>query len=162
MLLDVPRAIEPDTDERYTPTDLYRRCTGGSTLWLDASATRESAKCPRYYSLSERHEDGLVLPWDAPTWNNPPWSDIEPWIEKAEAEIRSRRCPLAYQLLPSWTDRKWWHRYVEPHRDGRGDGLITTRFLERERFGRPGDPEGLRSGGSPDFWCVLLVWRLPS
>lgn len=160
LLLESPQRIEPDSDERYTPTALFKRLTAGVALELDASATAESTKCPRFYTAAD---NGLAQPWDAPTWSNPPYSDIEPWVVKAGQEVMQMRCPVAYQLLPSWTDREWWLKYVEPHRDGRGANIVETHFLRgRHCFGTPGDPEGVRglAGRSPQFWLVLLIWRL--
>jgi hypothetical protein len=160
-LIEVEPAPEPESFERYTPTKLFRELTAGVTLELDTCATAESTKCPRYYSLKERGEDALQLPWDAPSWNNPRWDLIDPWVAKAHDETITGRCPLLYQLLPVRTDRPWWHEYIEPHRDGRGKNLVTTRFVrDRQRFGKPGDPEGL-DASSPNFWVVLLVWRRP-
>jgi hypothetical protein len=161
LIEDDARRKEPDSsDERYTPTALYLRLTGG-VCKLDLAATDESAKCRRFYSLSERGEDGLVLPWDDLWFNNPPWSLIEPWTERAQSLVRRRETPGGFQLLPAWTDRPWWHRWIEPVRDGRGvrNGVVcSTQFLRREKFGCPGDPEGLHAGDSANFWCVLVRW----
>jgi hypothetical protein len=108
--------------------------------------------------------DGLITPWDHQrAWNNPPYSDITPWVAKAYDSVLQSLCPLVVQLLPAnKTEQPWWQQYVEPHRDKRADRgapfLLETRFLPRRlRFATPNDPEAKRGSGT--FASVLLIWR---
>lgn len=59
-----------------TPTDLVeraRRALGGIDLDpCSSSYFNETVKATRYYSLDERGEDGLVLPWEGRVLVNPP------------------------------------------------------------------------------------------
>lgn len=76
---------------------------------LDVSATAESAKAPRFYTLAD---NGLARDWVADAgagaaWMNPPYSDCESWVAKAIAE--SARGLTVVGLLPSRTDTRWFH-----------------------------------------------------
>ena len=165
-LIDVPPVIEPEPDEKYTPTAFFRPLHDEFNFTVDVCATAESAKVPRFYSAAD---NGLRQSWAGErVWCNPPYSDIEPWVRKAEFET-FRGCELVAMLLPSWTDREWWHEFIEPFRDRKRPSdlvgpapRIETRFIRpRIVFGRPGDPEGLRSPRSPDFWNALVIWGRP-
>lgn len=72
-------------------------------------------------------------------------------------EKRARsNCHGSFALLPSWTDRGWWHRWIEK---GRRQGRIDVRFLEgRLHFGWPGNPAGV-GGDNASFPSALVVWR---
>lgn len=141
-----------DSDERYTPSSLYLPLHKEFDFTLDVCATAESAKCPRYFTKAE---DGLKQSWKGErVWCNPPFSGIREWLIKAWDEAYQTR--VIVMLLPSWTDRPWWHEQIEPHRDN--FRAFTTRFLPgRISFGHPGNPEGV-GVGSPMFGCVLLIW----
>ena len=145
-----------DRNQRYTPTKVFNPLAAEFRFTLDVCATRESAKCKRYFT---RADDGLRKSWKGErVFCNPPWDEIDVWLKKAWLE--EDKAELIVMLLPSWTDRKWWHEHVEPFRD-KETNLLKTRFLPgRIRFGKPGDPEGENSG-QPNFWCVLLVWGNP-
>jgi phage N-6-adenine-methyltransferase len=151
---------EPDesSDERYTPSSLFLPLHWEFGFTLDVCATAGSAKCRTYF---DKRTDGLKQSWAGErVWCNPPFSNIEAWLEKAWDYNPGA---LIVMLLPSWTDRPWWRRYVEPYRDrasipGVTRPLMTTRFLPgRIHFGHPGNPEGV-GVGSPMFGCVLLIW----
>jgi site-specific DNA-methyltransferase (adenine-specific) len=87
--------------------DDWNRRAGPFTL--DACATVENAKAVRFYTLAD---DALGKNWltDAgggACWLNPPYSDIDPFIQKALAE--SARGLTVVACLPSRTDRPWFH-----------------------------------------------------
>lgn len=164
-----PAALN-DGDQRFTleSTDLWCRQRAGVEAWdLDVAACEESHLATSFFT---KESDGLRQRWGGRVWCNPPFSDIEPWVEKAWRS--SSECDVIAMLLPaSRTEQQWWQVLVEPARDGRrvthGHRLyllaqkatLETHFLPgRTRFGLPGNPRG--SGvGSPPFGCVLLVWR---
>lgn len=128
---------------------------------LDPCATRESAKCTLFFT---KEVDGLKQSWAGHrVWLNPPYSNIRPWLHKVAAELKS--CPLVVALLPSWTDRRWWHQYIER---GRKNGSIKLRFISgRITFGMPGHPEGGglntkgKKRGTGQFPSVLVIWQRP-
>lgn len=154
-----------DGDQRFTTreTDLWCRKVAGVEKWdLDVAACEESHLAPDFYTKAD---DGLSKRWCAKAvWCNPPFSDIEPWVQKAIAEMLAGGPDVIAMLLPaSRTEQAWWQNLVEPRRDrdfgNIGRGRLTTHFLPgRTRFGHPGNPEGV-GVGSPPFGCVLLVWR---
>jgi DNA N-6-adenine-methyltransferase Dam len=50
--------------------------------------------------------DGLALDWDGEVvFCNPPWSDIEPWVNKAY----DSKCITVF-VLPARTDTAWFHK----------------------------------------------------
>lgn len=161
-----------DLDQRFTTreTDAWCRKVAGVEQWdLDVAACDESHLAETYFTKAD---DGLTRPWGSfvvtgmRIWCNPPFSDIDPWVQKAWAEMqRGSAAPkvIAMLLPASRTEQRWWQERVEPFRDGRfaafSEALFETHFLPgRTRFGHPGNPEGV-GVGSPPFGCVLLVWR---
>lgn len=169
-----PPGLE-DGDQRFTTreTDAWCRKVAGVEKWdLDVAACEESHLAEAYFT---RESDGLKQLWSGGShvairtrvWCNPPFSDIEPWVQRAWDEMSDEQGPgVVAMLLPgSRTEQAWWQKLVEPHRDRPSPfcadrGIeFTTHFLPgRTRFGHPGNPEGV-GVGSPPFGCVLLVWR---
>lgn len=150
-----PSPPSADSDEWYTPPSVFGPLDREFRFTLDVCATLESTKCERYYN---REQDGLSQCW-APhrAWCNPPYSDIEPWVEKAVAEHALGT--LVVMLLPCWTDRAWWHRWIEPHRLTRG--CPELRFWKgRIKFGYPGNPLGVGRKTLQGFDpSVVVIWR---
>lgn len=81
-------------DEWRTPRWLFERAQRVFGLFhLDAAASKQNALCPRYYT---REDDGLSQEWIDGTWCNPPYSNINPWVDHAiEQKVQSTL------LLPS-------------------------------------------------------------
>ena len=176
-LISVPRhAGNGDENFRFTlaRADAWLRGKAGVRTWsLDAAACNESHLAARYYTL-EHGQDGLVLPWFGATFINPPWDDIEPWVERAcqswWAVPVDREDPVPLQLiamlLPLRTHMPWWQRFVEPFRDqprgiaGGPRGFFLRMYCPPERFtwGAPGNPRGI-GAQEPNFQAVGLVWR---
>lgn len=98
---------EPEKDLAQTPTWLVKSIEDFLHLRfeLDACANKETAKCNKYYSLVERRQDGLVLPWNNTTYCNPPYSDIQPWINKASIEAQ-RNGNTSVLLIPDKPETK--------------------------------------------------------
>lgn len=69
------------TDEWATPADFFRALDAEFHFTLDACATPENAKCPKYYT---REQDGLAQDWSGETvWCNPPYGrQIGAWCRK--------------------------------------------------------------------------------
>lgn len=161
---DVAPPADVENDERYTTRETIAWCmarAGVEAFDLDVAACAESHHAPRYYT---KRDDGLAQPWDAKRiWCNPPYSDIAPWVEKADHEwfhpdgYSSSHRVIAMLLPAIRTEQPWWQRFVEPERDQPG-GILRTYFLPgRTSFARPGSG-GVGQSGAP-FGCVLLVWR---
>jgi phage N-6-adenine-methyltransferase len=127
------------------------RCTSGSASRVDVAAAAHNAKVGRFYSIEA---DGLAQSWDGErVWCNPPYSDIEPWVEKANGSDAE----LVVMLLPAnRTEQGWWQRQVEPWRDKPGG--IRCEFLPgRIRFVKPGQTT-VGPNERPPFGCCLLIW----
>lgn len=148
---------DPEGDERYTTRETIITCmrlARVDAFDLDVAACEESHHAPRFYSKAD---NGLLQPWVGRVWCNPPYSDIEPWVEKAWIEFGDERATAIAMLIPATrTEQTWWQRKVEPFRD-RGASLRSHFLPGRTSFARPGSG-GVGQSGSP-FGCVLLVWR---
>lgn len=142
------RGAMRSVDDRRTPDDLWVPLHRRYDFTIDAAATAENTKTPRFCN------DGLSESWSGErVWCNPPYSDLRSWVAKAHEEM-ARGCCLVVMLLPATRcEQPWWQDLVEPYRD-RGAGL-RTRFVQgRTRFIVPGK----KTNGRPPFGCVLLIW----
>lgn len=97
-------------DNWTTPDWLFRYLNSRFHFALDAAATKENAKCKRFY---DEQSNGLESPWDSFGWTfcNPPYSEVGEWVHKAFEEflVYSRRSLL---LVPVRSDQTWWHEIV--------------------------------------------------
>lgn len=107
---------------------------------LDAAASKDNAKCKKYYTLST---SGLTHKWSDITFCNPPWNNCGPWCEKAVYEAQWARSVL---LLPMLGMTAKWYLPVrmEAH---------TTIFSPRIAFDGP--------GGSPNGGAMLMLFGFP-
>jgi phage N-6-adenine-methyltransferase len=154
------RGARSDVDDRATHPDDFRRWDERFGFTLDVAAAAHNAKCDRYFSIED---NGLIQSWaDERVWCNPPYSDIEPWVNKAWIEAPETQ--LIVMLLPAnRTEQGWWQRWVEPFRDGQNAGGITPRveFLSgRLRFIQAGRTD-VGPNERPPFGCCLLIWSNP-
>lgn len=175
MIKKVKETVLPD--QKFTPRSLIKSLHTEFSFTLDPSghplapATR---MIPKYCDGTIC--DGLSISWARErVFNNPPWSDIPRWVEKAYNEIRSD-CSLIVQLLPATrTEQPWWQNFIEPYRDldfrliRTPNGIrrdksayrgfvVRVRFVAaRPRYGNPSDPEGDHVG-SPNFTSVIIIW----
>lgn len=101
------------TNEWATPQDFFDKLDKEFMFDLDVCATRENAKCKRWYEL---RDDGLSKPWlGYRIWMNPPYGrEIGKWVKKAHDTIMGgvRNHGLVVCLLPARTDTKWFHEYI--------------------------------------------------
>jgi phage N-6-adenine-methyltransferase len=155
------RGANPFVDDRETTPEVFEPLHERFEFTLDVAASAENAKLPRYFTADD---DGLAQPWGGErVWCNPPYSRIEPWCEKAWAEIaddghgyRPGGAELVVMLLPAnRTEQKWWQRWIEP---GRRAGTIAVEFLPgRMRFIPPGE-DSVAPNSRPPFGCCLVIW----
>ena len=143
-----------DVDDRRTPPDLLAECmdlAGVNGFDLDVAANDDNAVAPKWYT---RDDDGLTSQWWGNVWCNPPYSDIRPWVEKADRV--QLECSSITMLLPAnRTEQAWWQDLIEPWRHGQ---WMRTHFLRgRRRFDRPGWATPAK-GDRPPFGLVLVVW----
>jgi phage N-6-adenine-methyltransferase len=129
------------TCEWSTPQELFDRLNSEHGFTLDACATAENAKCPRFYTQAD---DGLTQRWTGRVWCNPPYGRqiIDLWVQKAW-EAAQTTAELVVLLVPARTDTRWWHRYC---------ALGEVQFLPgRQRF------NGSTSGAP--FPSAVVVFR---
>lgn len=100
-----------------TPPEVFARLDGEFHFTLDVCATRQNAKCPRYFT---RKKNGLAQSWGTETcWMNPPYGrEIGKWMAKAKAAARGGATVVC--LVPARTDTRWWHENVSEVRFMRG------------------------------------------
>jgi len=55
-----------------------------------------------------QEDDGLKKDWPGRVWLNPPYGNIEPWVQKMA------RC-FGTALVTPRTDTHWWHSHVLPN-----------------------------------------------
>jgi phage N-6-adenine-methyltransferase len=145
----------PKVDDRATAPEFFTPLHERFGFTIDVAASSENTKLPRFYSIED---DGLAQSWAGErVWCNPPYSNIEPWLEKAWAEAECAE--LIVMLLPAnRTEQRWWQQHVEPlRRAAIGDFLVE--FLPgRVRFIAPG-ADGIGPNERPPFGCCLLIWQ---
>lgn len=143
-----PRA---DVDERATPPEFFAQVHRRYHFTVDACALAYNAKLERFWTPEQ---DGLAQDWRGErVWCNPPFSVIEPWVEKASGS----GAELVVMLVPAnRTELSWWQQYIEPHRD-RGAGLGVVFLSGRMRFGLGGAAP--LPNTRPPFGVCLLIWE---
>ncbi len=151
---------KPEVDDRATSPEVFGPLHERFRFTIDVAASAENAKLPRYYDLEA---NGLAQSWAGErVWCNPPYSSIEPWLEKAWVE--TERADLIVMLLPAnRTEQGWWQRHVEPLRDRKiyQRSSLRVEFLPgRLRFIRVGQTE-IGPNERPPFGCCLLIWGSP-
>jgi len=100
-----------ESDEWATPPSLLRpldEAVGGFDL-DPCSGAEERSIAPETYTESD---DGLSKRWHGRVWCNPPYSDVEDWLEKARFEIGRDDVELVLVLLPARTSTQWFHRFA--------------------------------------------------
>lgn len=96
------------TPEWETPQDFFDRLNKEFSFTLDVCATKENAKCKKYFTLEQ---NGLNQRWEGICWMNPPYGrEIGKWMRKAYEE--SLKGSSIICLVPARTDTRWWHDYA--------------------------------------------------
>ena len=97
------------SEEWETPQSLFDELNATFHFDLDACASRQNAKCPRFFTKAE---DALKQNWSGTVWMNPPYGrKIESFMRKAFME--SCKGSTVVCLVPNRTDTRWWHRYAK-------------------------------------------------
>jgi phage N-6-adenine-methyltransferase len=145
------QTTKPHVDDRQTAPETFDPLHARFGFTIDVAASAENAKLPRFYT---REDDGLLQDWTGErVWCNPPYSNIEPWTQKAAGSGAA----IVVMLLPAnRTEQGWWQRNIEPVRDRPGGPRVE--FLKgRLRFIAPGALE-IKPNERPPFGCCLVVW----
>lgn len=142
-------------DDWETPAALFRKLDDEFHFTLDACATDQNHKCPRYYT---REQNGLAQDWSGETvFCNPPYSrtgNQDAWVEKAFRESKKPGTTVVL-LIPARTDTARFHDYI-------WGGDAEIRFLRgRLVFELDGKPV-LDKNGRPQsapFPSMIVVFR---
>ncbi len=186
------QATSDRVDDRGTSPEFFAPLHAEHRFTIDAAANWRNALLPRYFAapgtppqcmwavqgecgpsgcagcphggIGPTGIDALVQSWRGErVWCNPPYSRLEPWVEKAWTEMVDGGCSLVVMLLPAnRCEQGFWQRHVEPYRDGEPFHGVTlrTRFLPgRMRFKMPEGHQWDKRGDRPPFGCVLLTWE---
>mgnify|MGYP000859488223 CR=1 FL=1 len=98
-----------ESDEFGTPDWLFKALDEEFIFTVDAAASRANAKCERFWS---KETDALQQSWAGErVFCNPPYSRgmVHAFFTKAMLETRSGSCRLAVLLIPTYTEREWFH-----------------------------------------------------
>ena len=114
---------ELSTNDHYTPKWIFDLLD--VTFDIDVASPPNGVPwipCKRYFTQSE---DGLTQNWHGLVWCNPPFSNIEPWIDR----LNQHRNGIA--LLPH--TKGSWRRKVWKEADGivEWDSLTEVRFIHK-------------------------------
>lgn len=146
------RGADPKVDDRATTPEVFEPLQERFGFTIDVAASARNRKCERFYSFEQ---DGLAQSWAGErVWCNPPYSLIEPWLEKAWNEPDA----LIVMLLPAnRTEQGWWQRQIEPHRDRDGSRLRIEFLSGRLRF-IAHDRDTVGPNERPPFGCLLAIF----
>jgi phage N-6-adenine-methyltransferase len=100
--------IRAASDEWYTPDFIVQRVIQvfGGEIDLDPCAPADPNIPAKAFFT--RESDGLNQRWIGKVFVNPPYQQIQIWVEKLVHEYREGNTIAAIALLPSWTDRPWF------------------------------------------------------
>lgn len=131
-------------DEWATPQPFADVWIRRLRLDLDVAASPKNAKLPTYWTQAD---DALTQSWGGRrVWCNPPWSQIDPWVQKA----LQREADVACLLLPARTDRPW-------QRALRQDEAVHVQYVGRVSFVDPDPPAGRGPRVSPREGAMIAV-----
>ncbi len=157
------RREKKSSDRWYTPpyiVELVVQVLG--EIDLDPCADDgKHISCKRHYT---KDDDGLIKEWEGRVFMNPPYSQPGVWMEKLQAEIKSKRVTEAIALVPAATDTKWlspvlksqpvcfWTGRIkflsedyQPRNSARQSHVLVYWGLRSERFREVFEPHGFVS-----------------
>lgn len=79
---------------------------------IDLAASKENTIADIFYTEEDDSLSDIKWNWGGWAWLNPPFSHIEPWVEKAVREA-ALGAHIA-MLVPASVGANWWRSYVEP------------------------------------------------
>jgi phage N-6-adenine-methyltransferase len=113
---------------------------------LDVCAEYGMNKCFKFFSPAE---DGLAHDWRWTVWCNPPFSDIEPWLAKADEQHSKYGTSIIMIIPANAACAKYAEKYLEK------DNVSVHRHYGRIKFWEDGRPS---DNNSPNAMNIVL-WR---
>jgi len=99
-------------DEFETPDYIFEQLDRIFNFQTDLACNKNNCKCPAFFPNSLA--DAAV--WIGRCFCNPPFSQKEKWIRKADSEVQNNHCSICVMLLPlNCMDTKVWHEVIEDH-----------------------------------------------
>lgn len=106
------KVLDKTSDEFGTPDELFALLHLEFQFTIDAAASSENAKLDDYWT---KEDNALLQPWTGHrVFCNPPYSrgHVKDFFMKAHHETRvDGGCILAVLLIPTYTEREWFHKY---------------------------------------------------
>ena len=137
-----------DKDCWQTPLWLFDALDIEFGFWLDSAASDKNALCVHWLTEAD---DALNSEWisHGAIWNNSPYSNIRPWVEKAAEQCIQQRQTVV-MLVPEDMSVGWFSKALESVDEVRiiTDGRIN--FIEPST--------GLEKKGNSKG-SMLLIWR---
>lgn len=98
-----------NSDEWATPQDVFDKLNCEFHFDLDPCATANNHKADWYFTAEQ---DGLDQNWGGhKVFCNPPYSEIDKWVEKAWRESRQDYTTVVL-LIPARTDTRYFHNFI--------------------------------------------------
>ena len=122
-----PVLFSSEREDWETPNDFFKALDAEFRFTLDAAASRENHKCPKYFTAEE---NALLQNWGGETvWLNPPYGRNSGVGVKKAYEESQKPGTTVVMLVPSRTDTAWFHDY--------SFGKAKIRFVRgRLKFGK--------------------------
>jgi len=97
-------------DEWETPLDIFQQGIKrtGIIPELDVCCTKQNTKCISYFT---KEGNGLYLEWIRDWFCNPPYSEVDKWIERANNQSMKHKTN-GFMLIFHKSDTKWYHKYI--------------------------------------------------
>lgn len=125
--------LSAKTNEWSTPHALFHGLDQEFHFTLDVAASVDNTKCKKYFT---KETDGLRRSWGGQiVWCNPPYSELQAWIQKAHLE--RRKGTTTVMLIPSRTDTAAFHQYIYKKRGVQIRFLRGRIFFEGARWNAP-------------------------
>lgn len=101
-------------DEFCTPDYIYYQLERIFNFNMDVACNQWNCKTRNKTHLHKDY-DGLKSSWALyRCFCNPPFSQKEKWIRKADYEVQNNNCPICVMILPlNSMDTKVWHEVIE-------------------------------------------------
>jgi phage N-6-adenine-methyltransferase len=137
------------SNEWETPTEVFASICDRFNIspYLDVCASDGMAKCRRFFTPKD---NGLKQEWQETSWCNPPFSDIEPWLAKADEQHEKHGTEIIMIIPANAACAKYAQPYLE-----KDNGPKVHRHYGRIRFLQDGMPA---ESSSPNGMNII-VWR---
>tara|TARA_R110000850_G_scaffold232432_1_gene357137 strand:+ start:35 stop:520 length:486 start_codon:yes stop_codon:yes gene_type:complete len=126
-----------------TPIEVFKTLNKEFKFNCDVAASKKNNLCSKYI---DDVKNALISDWGTSNWCNPPYSNINPWVDKAISEYEKGNTTV--MLVPSDTSVKWFKKAFDSCSEVRFiSGRIS--FINCET----GKPVNGNNKGS-----VLFIW----